>query len=155
MISFLRRRAKWILPAAVLLFLAIQFIPVARTNPPVQAAFGGPLAVREIFERSCYDCHSNQTKWPWYSHVAPASWLVADHVEEGREELNFSNWPAYDDAHTRDEIVEETTEGEMPMGSYLLIHRKARLSDQDLEILRKWALEAGASDEHAESSEKS
>ena len=136
-----RRRSwkKWIIPAVLLALGLAQLVPVSRTNPPVKASFEGPIAVREIFQRSCYDCHSNQTQWPWYSYVAPASWLVADHVEEGREELNFSNWPAYDDSSMREEIVEETTEGEMPMPSYLLIHRKARLSSEDLAVLREWA----------------
>lgn len=145
---FRRRWIRWIIPALVLIAILIQFLPVARTNPPVKAAFDGPIAVREIFQRSCYDCHSNQTEWPWYSRVAPASWLVADHVYEGREELNFSDWPAYDDAHTREEIVEVTTEGEMPLPSYLWIHHRAKLSPDDLAVLRQWAgISAGSGGE--------
>ena len=82
--------------AAVLVAAAIQFVPVDRTNPPVETALTAPPAVREILVGACFDCHSHETTWPWYSRVAPLSWLIADHVTEGRRDLNFSRWPAFD-----------------------------------------------------------
>ena len=98
-----------------------------------------------VLRRACYDCHSNETVWPWYSRVAPASWLVARDVNEGREALNYSTWtsyPAEERDEERAETWEEVEEGEMPLGVYLLMHREAKLSDADRTILRSWA--AGA-----------
>lgn len=104
-----------------------------------------PLEVLSVLRRACYDCHSNETVWPWYSRVAPASWLVARDVNEGREALNYSTWtsyPAEERDEERAETWEEVEEGEMPLGVYLLMHREAKLSDADRTILRSWA--AGA-----------
>jgi hypothetical protein len=101
-----------------------------------------PTEVRSILERSCYDCHSNRTRWPWYSRVAPVSWFVARHVAEGREHLNFTEWDRMspeDQAKAMEEIGETVTEGEMPLASYLLAHPEAALSEQDQTLLRQWA----------------
>ncbi len=122
------------------IFLGIQFIPVDRSNPPVVADLEAPIEVKSILKRSCYDCHSNEVVWPWYSYVAPVSWLVAHDVEEGREELNFSEWHRYaGDPEMKEEIVEEVAEGEMPLGIYLALHRDAVVSPSELTILRQWA----------------
>ncbi len=75
---------------------AIQLVPVKRSNPPVEFEVEAPADVHAILERACYDCHSNRTRWPWYSSVAPVSWLVARDVRRGRKELNFTDWPAFD-----------------------------------------------------------
>jgi mono/diheme cytochrome c family protein len=77
----------------LVVFIVIQFVPVEQTNPPVvsEPKWDSPQT-KELVQRACYDCHSNETKWPWYSQVAPVSWLVADHVNEGRSKLNFSEW---------------------------------------------------------------
>ena len=82
--------------AFLVLFLAIQFVPVERTNPPVISDFRGPEEVKKILVRSCYDCHSNETKWPWYAKLAPGSWILAHDVSEGRFALNFSEWDDYE-----------------------------------------------------------
>src|SRR5688572_19601769 len=82
----------WSLLGILLLLVAIQFVPVDRVNPPVEAEVPALANVRAILRRACYDCHSNETVWPWYSQVAPVSWLVVRDVREGREELNFSTW---------------------------------------------------------------
>ncbi|MDH5429724.1 MAG: heme-binding domain-containing protein, partial [Nitrospirota bacterium] len=78
-----------------IVLIGIQFIPVNRTNPPMEEEIVALPDVKAILKRACYDCHSNETIWPWYSQVAPASWLLAWDVAEGREELNFSTWNRY------------------------------------------------------------
>ena len=101
-----------------------------------------PPEVAGVLERSCMDCHSNRTDWPWYSHVAPASWFVADHVNHGRRHLNFSRWGEYgrrDRLELLDGICATTKGGSMPLGSYTLVHRGARLSHRDWQTLCVWA----------------
>ena len=133
--------AKKIGLAVLALLVLLQFVPVDRENPPVPGDFDGPPAVRDILVRSCYDCHSNLTRWPWYSRVAPISFLVAHDVEEGRSKLNFSQWGTYgqaERAHQVAEIQEVIEEGEMPLPIYLLMHGEAKLSGGDLQTLRGW-----------------
>jgi len=124
------------------LFLLAQFVPVDRANPPVETEIDAPPEVLALLGRSCYDCHSHQTRWPWYSRVAPVSWLVVRDVEEGREHLNFSTWNRYspkERSHKIEEIWEEVEKGEMPLWFYLPLHPEARLSDGDLATLRPWS----------------
>ena len=126
--------------AAVLVL--IQFIPAARTNPAVESDVFAPDAVTEILRKACYDCHSHETAWPWYSRVAPVSWWMADHVEHGRGDLNFSRWPLFDleaQRHLLGDIEEEVMEGEMPLWSYRLGHPEARLTEEEKETLLNWA----------------
>lgn len=123
-------------------FLAIQLVPVERSNPPVTADFDGPPEVAQVLRTSCYDCHSNESSWPWYSRVAPASWLVAHDVEEAREHLNFSAWASLEEGRRRklaEEIWEEVEEGEMPLKAYLLAHSEARLDEAAMTLLREWS----------------
>lgn len=129
------------LTALLVLTLAIQFIPVKPTNPPERGALIVPPRVESIMQRACYDCHSNRTVWPWYSKVAPVSWWVINHVNDGRRHLNFSEWqplPAEKRREQLGEILEEVEEGEMPLASYVLGHPEARLSQADLQALREW-----------------
>jgi hypothetical protein len=101
--------------------------------------------VRAILRRACYDCHSNETFWPWYSRIAPISWLVARDVHEGRKELNFSTWNRYTTKQQLKNFKEswaEVAEGEMPPWIYLPVHRDAVLSAEDRRLLRTWALGA-------------
>ncbi len=128
------------------LFGAIQLVPVDRTNPPVEEEVPVPPEVRDVLVRACYDCHSNETVWPWYAHVAPVSWLVARDVHEGREALNFSTWnrlTTREQVEALRESWEEVEEGEMPLWFYLPTHPEARLTDRDRALLRAWALGAG------------
>lgn len=136
--------AKYLKIVMVLIACAvvIQFVPVDRSNPPVVADLSAPETVREVLRQSCYDCHSNETVWPWYSRLAPVSWLVAFDVHEGRGHLNFSLWgnyPAAKQNHLKREIWEVVDEGEMPPFQYLPAHPDARLDDQDKSILRNWS----------------
>ena len=133
------RRALAVLAAA---FLLIQLVPAARTNPPAQGPLAAPPQVLDVLQRACFDCHSNDTTWPWYTSVAPFSWLAVHDVEEGREELNFSNWALLDPSEAtekREECWEEVAEGEMPLWFYEPLHPHARLTDADREVLRQWA----------------
>ncbi len=142
----MRRRRRFLLLALGLL-VAIQLVPLPRTNPPVVADFDGPPEVEAILRRSCYDCHSNETVWSWTAYVAPVSWLVVRDVHRARDEYNLSEWDAEDRAELPGKMVEEVAEGAMPLPPYLLIHPEARVSDADLAVLRAWAGTTGAEPE--------
>jgi hypothetical protein len=127
---------------AAALFAGIQLIPVSRTNPPVKSNVAAPAAVESILRRACYDCHSNETRWPWYSRVAPVSWWLAEHVEDGRKDLNFSEWPAFDFEEQDLVFADMTTQlrkDKMPPSSYRLGHPEARLDEQERAVLLEWA----------------
>ena len=129
-----------------LVLIGIQFIPVDRVNPPIQSELMAPEDVDAILRRACYDCHSNETRWPLYSYIAPISWLVVGHVNEGRGDLNFSEWPTFDfelQELALSDIAEQVSEGKMPLQSYTLIHRDAKLSDEERELLLGWARSGG------------
>ena len=100
-----------------------------------------PDDVHRILKRSCFDCHSDHTAWPWYTNVAPASWLVAKDVRNGRTKMNFSQWGKIPDAKREarlEAICEEITEGEMPLKEYLYLHGDAKLTPQDKDVLCNW-----------------
>jgi hypothetical protein len=134
-------RPRSVAVAVVAVLVIIQFKPVKRDNPPIQNEIGASPEIMAILDRACYDCHSNETEWPWYSHVAPISWFVTDHVAEAREHLNFSEWPEFDmeeQEHLFEEMEEEVEDEEMPLKSYLMLHREARLTPDDREVLLRW-----------------
>lgn len=121
---------------AVGVFLLIQLVPYGRdhTNPPVvQEPQWNTPETRALVQRACFDCHSNETVWPWYSNIAPVSWLVYRDVVEGRSNMNFSEWDTSWLAYG--EIAEIVQEGEMPPGTYLIMHPNARLSAQEKQAL--------------------
>lgn len=116
----------------IALLVVAQAVPYGRnhSNPPVTAEprWSGP-EIRALAERACFDCHSNQTRWPWYSHVAPISWLLQADVDEGRRVLNFSEWTrSYEEAQESGETVRDR---EMPPRTYLLLHPKAKLTNAE------------------------
>lgn len=132
-----------VLGLLVVVFVLIQFVPVDRSNPPVTADIPAPPAVKALLQRACYDCHSHETVWPWYSQLAPFSWLVARDVHAGRAALNFSTWDRYstkEQVKKMKESFEEVAEGEMPPWFYLAVHRDATLTEGDRHVLRTWAL---------------
>lgn len=147
----MRMWGKRLVMAGVVAFVGAQVVPVARTNPPVNPAhtiftsLPVPTAVVEILNRACEDCHSNQTAWPWYSRVAPVSWVTVHDVNEGRRELNLSEWGRYaprrQDRKLK-EICEQVESGSMPMAAYTLVHRQAALTPSDRRTLCEWAAEA-------------
>ena len=122
--------------AAIVLPLLIQLVPYGRNhdNPPViQEPQWGSAQAEQIARQACYDCHSNETVWPWYTNIAPMSWLIQRDVDEGREVLNFSEWDRGE--MEAEEIFEVIREGEMPPRQYTLIHPEARLDAASREIL--------------------
>lgn len=129
-----------ILMAVVL--IAIQFIPVSRTNPPVTAELDAPMEVISVFKKSCYDCHSNETEWPWYSNIAPVSWLVSSDVKDGRSHLNFSKWGDFsrkDIVKMKEEIWEEIERGKMPLDKYIFMHPEAEIDQEKKDLIKEWA----------------
>jgi len=139
---------KSIATASLVLFVAAQFVRPAKTNPvsdeyrAIQSHVQMTPEVSAILSRACYDCHSNATEWPWYSRVAPMSWLVVSHVDDGRRHLNFSEWAGYDRSKAlkkMHEIDEEVSIKAMPLSSYTLLHPEARLSDPERALVSEWA----------------
>jgi hypothetical protein len=124
--------------------VAIQFIPVQRSNPPIPGDLVAPAPVKNTLRAACYDCHSNRTRWPWYGALAPASWLVVHEVSEGRRRLNFSDWISYtaDPAtasHKLEEIAEFVSSGKMAPWYYTILHPEARLSPAQRRMIASWA----------------
>jgi hypothetical protein len=143
MIKFL----KILIIILVVALIVLQFVP---NKMPENAAAGKddlissgalPENISSILRTSCYDCHSSQTSYPWYSKIAPASWLLAKDIREGRDDLNFSEWGSYAKRHQIKNLVkikEEVASGAMPLKKYLLIHRHAKLSAEQKDALAQW-----------------
>jgi mono/diheme cytochrome c family protein len=122
-------------------FVLIQFIHPEIENPPVKADFEAPVEVKNIITRACYDCHSNQTNLRWYDKVQPIYWQVAEHVKDGREVLNFSNWKSMAPADQKSklwEAINQIAEGAMPIKSYTTVHTEAKVSASDLAVLKNY-----------------
>ena len=137
------RRIRAVILAFLFVLVAIQLVPVVRDNPPATGELRGlqPKIAGDL-RRSCYNCHSHETKWPWYSYVAPVSWLVAHDVHDGRRHLNFSEWTAYTPeqrAKKRAEISDLVQQREMPLWWYLPVHAEAKLTDDDVQGIASWA----------------
>ena len=144
----MKKALKIIVIVGVIAFIGIQFIRPDFTNPPVvetdtlEASMQVPEQVDAILNRSCVDCHTNKTVYPWYSKIAPVSWWLGNHISEGRRELNMSVWNTYSPkkkANKLNEICEQVESGEMPLPSYLWIHRYAVLKEGETKTLCDWA----------------
>ncbi len=145
----------WAIPA---LLIIIQLVRIDKNNPPADpendylSIVNPPSETTQLIKASCYDCHSNHTRYPWYSNVAPVSWLLRNHIVEGRKHLNFSEWAAYDaekQAHKTEECAEVIGEKEMPMKGYVWLHPEARLSDAQRQQMMEW-FSVGSKDEGRE-----
>jgi hypothetical protein len=141
----MKKILKGFLCALLVGFALLQFTNPSRINPPVvsdlMAANPPPAQVATMLHAACYDCHSNETKWPWYSRIAPMSWLIADDVNEGRKNLNFSEWPSGNPvraAKRLENMNDEISYGTMPPKKYTAIHADARLTDADRKELTDW-----------------
>lgn len=137
------RKSRIITILVILALIGIQFIEVDRSNPPVTSDLQSSAEVKNILKDACYDCHSNETKWPWYSKVAPISFLVSNHVTEGREHLNFSTWgkmftPKQNEY--KKEIWEEIEKGDMPLSNYTWLHPKANLTLDQKQLIKSWSV---------------
>jgi hypothetical protein len=147
-------RVKILATVLAAVFLIAQFVQPKRTNPPVvpsrslQAHVQVPSDVLPILNRACGDCHSSQTVWPWYSHLAPLSWIVVDDVNTGRSHINFQDWEAQESPKEAAEhlslICKEVRDKGMPPFSYRLLHKDSRLSKQDMDTLCSWSQSVGA-----------
>ncbi len=143
----MKKSMGWFVGGLVILALLIQLVPygMEHTNPPVVRDAPWPSSdARSIAQKACYDCHSNESVWPWYSNVAPISWVVQRDVEEGRQKLNFSEWGRGD--MEVDEIGEVLDKGEMPPRKYTLIHTTARLTEAEKQTLRQAVMQMGGED---------
>ena len=138
---------KWLVVVIAIVFIAVQFKRPARTNPPVDQSLtiGAHTQmtpqVEQILDRSCRDCHSNQTAWPWYTNVAPVSWFIVDHVDHGRHDLNFSEWGKYDQrrrARRLQQMCDFARDGSMPLSSYTPLHAGSKPSAADITALCAW-----------------
>ena len=139
--------AKRILLGLLGVFLVMQFFRINKTNPPVDDSkdflkrTNAPVQVTQLISTACYDCHSHQTNYPWYTNVAPVSWWIKNHIDEGREHLNFSTWMDYDlkkRDHKLEECIEEVEEGKMPLDSYTWLHKGAKLDEAQKTMLVTW-----------------
>lgn len=140
-------KRKTLLIALVGILVLIQFFTIDKTNPESNNAddilfiTNASDEISSVLKESCYDCHSNKTKYPWYSNVAPISWAVQNHVVEGREHLNFSEWGSYSEEKKisiAEECAEEIEENEMPLKGYTIIHSGSDLTVSEKEMLIEW-----------------
>lgn len=141
---------KRIVLGAAVIAAGAQFVRPDRINPPVnpaqavQATATVPSGVDAVLKRSCYDCHSSETRWPWYSGIVPMAWGVANHVKEGRAELNFSDWGVYPvrkRVALLEKMCDEVREGRMPLQQYLWLHPDAALSEADWKSVCDWSMD--------------
>jgi len=137
---------KKIIVGILVVFVLIQFIRPEQNvsgeeNNSISSMVDVPEDVKEIIKTSCADCHSNKTVYPWYSEIAPVSWYLAQHVNEGKEHLNFSEWATYNKDqknHIIKDLKEELEDMEMPLKSYLILHKEAELSKTQYNTLLSW-----------------
>jgi hypothetical protein len=146
-----RKALRLIAVAFAVIIGGLQFVRPERHNPVGESAHAleqkvnVPPEVEHVLTRACKDCHSNETNWPWYSNVAPVSWFVADHVKEGRDELNFSEWPysPQESGEVLEVVCHEVKSGSMPLKSYTILHPEAKLTDADVKTICDWAASEG------------
>ena len=138
------KKALFIISAILII---IQFFSIDKQNPPADmekdfiVLAKPPFEVGEKIKNACYDCHSHNTKYPWYSNIAPVSWLLKEHVNNGRNHLNFSIWSDYKESkkdHKLDECIEMVETGEMPMKGYVLLHEEANLTNEQKHAMIDW-----------------
>ncbi len=138
---------KYIIAPLVILFVTLQFFHPDKNEgdmklAPFLADTNAPSEIGEIIKKACADCHTNSTKYPWYSKIAPLSFKISTHIIKGKKELNFSEWQSYSikkREHKLEEIIEELDDKEMPLKSYLLMHEEARLTQKQIKMIKNWA----------------
>ena len=144
------RRLKKILSGLLIVFIVIQFIQPALNESDemlptdMTKTINTPANVQNILKTACYDCHSNHTNYPWYSRVQPFGWLLANHIKEGKAELNFSEFGSYSRRRQISKlngVVNSVKDETMPLSSYTMIHKNARLSKENKTLLIDWAQE--------------
>jgi heme-binding protein len=149
--------AKWFVPGSIAFLILIQIIQPGRTSPPVvpsrslEAHVEVPREVQAVLKRSCYDCHSNATVWPWYSYVAPVSWYIAHDVNTGRGHVNFQNWEAQINEQEGKEhlglVCKLVREGKMPPADYRLMHKGSDVSAEETAAVCAWSQKFAAAED--------
>lgn len=144
----MKKVIKTTLVVLLVVLVLIQFYRPAKNDGPIDVpsdisvAYAVPADVMNVLHKACYDCHSNHTEYPWYNNIQPVALWLADHVKEGKEELNFSEFGTFKTKRKLKklkEIVHEVEEGDMPLSSYTLIHNEAKLTPQEKQMLIDWA----------------
>ena len=143
-----KKRWKWLGRIAIAVFVLMQLTNLGRTTPPVvpghdmNSTNPPPPEIAGMLRHACYDCHSYETRWPWYGYVAPVSWWLDSHVSDARRALNFSEWPHGDaqrEGRKWNKVSEAVSEGDIPLPSYARMHKAARLTDAERQQLADWA----------------
>lgn len=138
---------KIILVGLLVALVIIQFFKIDTSNPPINKGMdflsikNTPPELAQLIKTSCYDCHSNESKYPWYAKVQPTAWILEDHIKEGRTELNFSTFATYEpkrQIHKLEESAEQIEQGDMPLETYILLHPAAKLTDTQKKSLFKY-----------------
>jgi len=133
---------KKILLIVLIIFISLQFIPANIDNPKTDKSLEIKVApeLMTIFKRSCYDCHSNEVNIPWYQNIAPASFFIKKHVDLGRKWLNFSTWEEYTQSEKDKKLkgIFRTVYAAMPLASYIALHKEAKLSQDEIKLIRNW-----------------
>ncbi len=138
---------KYIFFTIIVILIVCQFFPIDKTNPEVDSTKdfltmeNPPTEVKQLIKTACYDCHSNETQYPWYTNVAPISWWIKKHIDNGRKKLNYSNWGDYEadkKQHKLKESAEEIHEKQMPLLSYFVMHPEAKLDDTQRQMIVDW-----------------
>ena len=146
-LELLKQNSKKVLLGLLAILVVMQFFPIDKTNPPIVTEqdfmniLSPPDNIAQMLKSACYDCHSNHTKYPWYTSVAPVSWWIKGHIDHGRGNLNFSEWGTYSEGkkeHKLEECVEFVSEKRMPLLSYIIGHPEARLSKSQREEMVAW-----------------
>jgi hypothetical protein len=126
----------------IICLVAIQFIRIDKTNEVTakELEIKAPEHIMSVFKSSCYDCHSNEVKWPWYANIAPFSWVISDHVKTGRAWLNFSTWENYTQEEKKKKLkgIYRTVYASMPLESYVMFHEEANLTREQRSMIREW-----------------
>ncbi|MFZ2905902.1 MAG: heme-binding domain-containing protein [Cyclobacteriaceae bacterium] len=143
---------KKILIGLLLLFVVMQLLQPTRniaegiTENDITKVYAIPSDVLQVFEQKCYDCHSNNTRYPWYVHVQPVGWWMASHIKDAKDELNFSEFKTYNEKranHKLEEIVEVTSDGSMPLESYVWLHADAKITAEEASAIEDWVKSLG------------
>jgi len=143
---------KKILTGVVLVVVVMQFLQPTKNKSEVidesdiSNTYEMPEAVHQVLVQKCYDCHSNNTRYPWYVHIQPVGWWLASHIKEGKEHLNFSTFKSYDQkkaSHKLEELSEAVTDGWMPLESYLWLHREAKVTPEETKLINNWISSVG------------
>lgn len=147
MISSRMKAWRKVFIGVLLLGVAIQFVRPSKNDSPagandLMAHYPAAPEVRKILEVACYDCHSNHTRYPWYARIEPVGWWLANHINDGKSQLNFSEFASYTEhrrAKKLQSVVDEVTDRSMPLSSYTWIHREAKLTDAQIKLVADWA----------------